>query len=381
MCLDGIPYVAQSVANIVKSLYGKNKKALMLDLDNTLWGGIVGDDGVEGIKIGPETPNGRVYAEFQEYCKNLKNIGVILAVVSKNEEQNAIAGLNHPSGVLKPVDFVDIKANWNPKNQNILQIAKDLSLGVESFVFIDDNVVERDIVSSNIPEVAVPKMEKPENYIGVLDGSGFFETTILSLEDMKKTEMYHARVEASKEIGKYENYDEYLDSLQMVAYLEDFKQVYFQRIAQLTNKSNQFNLTTLRCSEDDVRKMQESERYFCISARLKDKFVDNGLVSVLVARRNNDKFDIILFLMSCRVLKRDLEKLMLNTLIDFAKDNGVSKIVGHYYPTEKNALVKDLYGIMGFEKVREDEMGNSDWCIDVRNYEDIDVHMQVIKDL
>ena len=192
MCLDAIPSLASSLANIIKSLYGRNKKALVLDLDNTLWGGVVGDDGVDGIAIGPEVPEGQVYAEFQSYCKALKSIGVVLAVDSKNDEANALAGLNHPDGVLRPDDFVCIKANWEPKDRNLLAIAEELNLGADSFVFADDNPAERSIVAAQVPGVETPVLDGAENYIKMLDHGGYFEVTALSGEDLKKTELYHA---------------------------------------------------------------------------------------------------------------------------------------------------------------------------------------------
>lgn len=361
MCLDAIPYVAQSIANIIKSIYGKNKKVLALDLDNTLWGGIVGDDGVESIKIGPEVSQGQVYSEFQRYCKKLKDIGVVLAVDSKNEIKNALEGLNHPDGILKPDDFVNIKANWNPKDQNLREIADELGLGVDSFVFADDNPAEREIVSAQLPGVATPAMDGAENYIKVLDHSGYFEVTTLSQEDLKKTEMYHAKAEAGKAVAAFADYGEYLASLQMQAYIDDFKPIYMQRIAQLTNKSNQFNLTTLRCSEDDIKNMQEADDYICLCGRLTDKFADNGLVTVVIANIEDDVLHIRLWVMSCRVLKREMEDVMMNVLVEVAKKRGIDKIIGHYYPTAKNGMVKDFYGTMGYTKIHEDEEGNTDW--------------------
>lgn len=377
MSMNAIPYVAQSVANIIKSIYGKNKKALVLDLDNTLWGGVVGDDGVEGIVIGPELAKGQVYAEFQTYCKQLKDIGVILAIDSKNEMENALAGLNHPDGVLKPNDFVDIKANWNSKDHNLKKIADELTLGVESFVFADDNPAEREIVSAQLPGVAIPELDGAENYIKVLDHSGYFETTTLSSEDINKTEMYHAKAEANKAVAAFADYGEYLDSLHMTAYIDEFKPVYIQRIAQLTNKSNQFNLTTLRCNEDDIQKMQNATDYVCLCGRLSDKFGDNGLVTVVIAKKENDKLQVKLWLMSCRVLKRDMEDTMMNVLVGEAKKCDASKIIGHYYPTAKNVMVKDFYGTMGFVKVNEDSNGNVEWELDVDHYEWKKPHMKV----
>lgn len=377
MCMDAIPYVAKSVADIVKAIFGKNKKALILDLDNTLWGGIVGDDGVEGIEIGPEVPMGQVYAEFQKYCKELKEIGVILAINSKNEMDNAIAGLNHPDGILKPEDFVMIKANWNPKDKNISDMASQLSLGLDSFVFVDDNPAEREIVASNLPGVSVPVMDRVENYIRVLDHSGYFEVVGISDEDMQKTRMYHAKVEASKAVASFADYGEYLSSLNMKAVIEDFKPIYVQRIAQLTNKSNQFNLTTLRCTEEDIVGMQESDQYICICGRLIDKFADNGIVAITAGEIISDELHIRLWLMSCRVLKRELENTMMNVLVSHAQAKGLKKIIGYYYPTAKNSMVKDFYSSMNFEKTEEDEMGNTIWYLSLDKFSSYVVPMKV----
>lgn len=376
MCMDAIPYVAQSVANIIKAIYGKNRKVLVLDLDNTLWGGVVGDDGVEGIEIGPEVPGGQVYAEFQEYCKKLKDIGVILAVDSKNELENALAGLNHPDGVLRPEDFVDIKANWNTKDRNLREIAEELTLGIDSFVFVDDNPAEREIVSAQLPGVAVPAMDGAENYIRVLDHSGYFETTALSSEDLKKTQMYHAKAQAHRAAAAFTDYGQYLDSLQMAAAIEDFKPIYIQRIAQLTNKSNQFNLTTLRCSEDEIRRMQGEEDHICLCGRLTDKFADNGLVTVVIGQIRGEDLHIKLWLMSCRVLKRGMEDAMMNAVFAEAERRGIRNVIGYYRPTQKNGMVRDFYAGYGFEEVTGDAAG-SRWKLGVSDYEKRKLHMTV----
>lgn len=377
MCMDAIPFVAQSVANIIKSIYGKNKKVLVLDLDNTLWGGTVGEDGVEGIEIGLDASKGQVFFEFQQFCKNLKDIGVLLAINSKNEMENALMGLNHPEGVLKPDDFVEIKANWNPKNQNIQEMANELTLGVDSFVFVDDNPAEREIVSVSCPEVAVPSLDVAENYIKVLDHSGYFEVTALSHEDMKKTEMYHAKIEAGKALASYADYGEYLDNLQMEVQVSDFKPIYIQRIAQLTNKSNQFNLTTLRCTEDEIRNMQYDSNHICLCGRLTDKFADNGLVTVVIGKIKDEALHIKLWLMSCRVLKRGVEDVMMNVIVGEAKKRKISKIIGYYYPTSKNVMVKDFYGTMGYTKVSEDKDGHAEWELVIEQYELKSLHIRV----
>lgn len=375
MPMDAIPYVAQSVANIIKSIYGKNKKVLTLDLDNTLWGGVIGDDGVDNILIGKGTPEAEAYTAFQEYCKNLKDIGVVLSVDSKNDINNAIEGLNHPEGILRPDDFVDIKANWGPKDKNLQQIASELSLGIDSFVFVDDNPVEREIVSAQLPDVAIPDIDKVENYINVLDHNGYFETINLSTEDKKKTEMYLANAEASKSQAKFTNYDDYLDSLEMRAVIEEFKPVYYQRIAQLTNKTNQFNLTTLRCTQEDICNMQESKDYICLYGRLIDKFSDNGIVSVVTGHISGKEIHIKLWLMSCRVLKRGLEDAMMNSLILWAKNHNIKKIFGYYFPTQKNKMVENFYDNYGFNLVAGDE--EKEYCLNIEDYNVKNLHMDI----
>ena len=377
MCLDAIPSLANSLANIIKSLYGRNKKALVLDLDNTLWGGIVGDDGVDGIAIGPEVPEGQVYAEFQSYCKALKSIGVVLAVDSKNDEQNALGGLNHPDGVLHPDDFVCIKANWEPKDRNLLEIAAELNLGADSFVFADDNPAERAIVAAQVPGAETPALDGAENYIKTLDHGGYFEVTALSGEDLKKTELYHANAERRKAQAAFADYGAYLDSLAMTATIRRFEPLYMQRIAQLTNKSNQFNLTTLRCSEDDIRAMAEDENCLCLYGKLVDKFGDNGVVTVVSGRQEGDVLHMRLWLMSCRVLKRGMEDAMMDAVVADAAARGVKTIRGYYYPTAKNAMVKDFYAEMGFAKVEADEAGSTTWELEVSGYRPRRPHMTI----
>lgn len=377
MCLDAIPSLANSVANIIKSLYGRNKKALVLDLDNTLWGGVVGDDGVDGLAIGPEVPEGQVYAEFQSYCKALKSIGVILAVDSKNEKENALAGLNHPDGVLRPDDFVAIKANWDPKDQNLKAIAAELSLGADSFVFADDNPAERAIVAAQVPGVAVPALDGAENYIKMLDHGGYFEVTTLSKEDLQKTELYHQNAQRAAAQAAFSDYGQYLDSLEMTATIRGFEPLYIQRIAQLTNKSNQFNLTTLRCSEDDIRAMAQNENQICLCGKLVDKFGDNGIVTVVNGEQQGAELHMRLWLMSCRVLKRGMEDAMMNTVVECAAKRGVSTIYGYYYPTAKNAMVREFYANFGFVKATEDEAGNAVWKLDVATYQSRPLHMKI----
>lgn len=379
MCLDAIPSLASSLANIIKSIYGRNKKVLALDLDNTLWGGVVGDDGVDGIAVGPEVPEGQVYAEFQSYCKALKSIGVVLAVDSKNDEENALAGLNHPDGVLRPDDFVAIKANWDPKDRNLQAIAEELNLGVDSFVFADDNPAERAIVAAQLPGVETPTLDGAENYIKMLDHGGYFEVTALSGEDLKKTELYHANAERRRAQAAFADYGAYLDSLAMKATIRPFEPLYLQRIAQLTNKSNQFNLTTLRCSEEDIRAMSTDPAWLCLYGKLEDRFGDNGVVTVVAGQQEGALLHLRLWLMSCRVLKRGMEDAMMDAVVADAAARGVKTICGYYYPTAKNAMVKAFYAEMGFAWIKADENGNTVWNLDVAAYTARHPHMEILR--
>lgn len=365
LAVPAIPELSFNVANIIKSIYGKNKKGFVLDLDNTLWGGIVGDDGAENLEIGQETSLGQAYTEFQAYLKEQEQLGIILNVDSKNERENALAGINHPDGILKEDDFICIKANWNPKDQNLKEIASELNLLPESLVFIDDNPAERAIVSAQVPGVAVPEIERVEHYAHVIDRSGFFEMTNFSKDDAKRNEMYKENARRAELKATFTDYREYLLSLKMHGRIQAFEPVYMARIAQLTNKSNQFNLTTKRYTQPEIEETAADKNYITLYGKLEDKFGDNGVVSVVIGRVEKNACHIELWLMSCRVLKRDMEFAMMDTLVKKCMERGIDIIYGYYYPTAKNAMVKDFYGIQGFEKVSEDADGNATWKLAV----------------
>lgn len=371
-----IPEFAFSLSKIFASLLGRNKKVLALDLDNTLWGGVVGDDGPEKLALGQEVPMGQAYCEFQSYIKAQKQLGVLLTVCSKNEPENAMAGLNHPDGVLKPEDFTLIKANWEPKSLNIEQTAKELDLLPESIVFVDDNPAEREIVKGSLP-VEAPPMDGVENYIRVLDGGGYFEVTNFSEDDLRRTEMYKQNAERAKMQSSFANYGEYLDGLEMQAVIEDFSPINLARVTQLTNKSNQFNVTTKRYTQTEMEQVYGSHDYIRLCGRLTDKFGDNGIVSVVIGHRSGEVLDIDLWLMSCRVLKRDMEYAMLDVFVEEAAKRGVKLIRGYYYPTAKNKMVKDLFGDFGFERISEDEDGSTVWTLKTEGYENRNFHIRV----
>lgn len=370
LSMEAIPTLAFNVANIIKAIYGKNKKGLVLDLDNTLWGGIVGDDGVENIQIGQETATAEAYLEFQEYLKEHKDLGILLNVNSKNEMNNAIAGLNHEDGVLKPDDFIVIKANWNPKSQNMIEIAEELNLGVDSLVFVDDNPAERAIVKQFVDQVETPAMETVDKYIKTIDRNGYFEVINISKDDLKKSQMYKENVERNKLMNKFEDYGDYLKSLEMKATIQDFIPMYMARIAQLTNKSNQFNLTTKRYNQSEIEEVANSDKHIALYGKLSDIFGDNGVVSVIIGEIKKKELHLDLWIMSCRVLKRDMEFAMMDKLVEKAKEHSINKIIGYYYPTAKNSMVKDFYKTQGFKKIKEDETGNTVWEFRInKNYE------------
>lgn len=369
MCVEAIPEFSFNLANIIKSIFGKNKKALALDLDNTLWGGVVGDDGVTGIQIGQETGVSQSYYEFQSYVKSLKSLGVLLTVCSKNDHENAIAGLEHPEGALRPDDFVVIKANWENKDRNIIETASELNILPDSIVFADDNPAEREIVRAQVPGAAVPDMDGVENYIINLDRGGYFEVTNFSSDDLKRNEMYKANAQRAAQQAAFADYGEYLRSLDMNAVIDDFIPVYLQRITQLTNKSNQFNVTTRRYTAAEMEAVAGSSEYIRLYGKLTDKFGDNGVVSVVIGHINEKVLDIDLWLMSCRVLKRDMELAMLDRLVERCREQGIETIRGYYFPTAKNKMVRELFGGFGFEKISEDELGNTVWEMKTEGYE------------
>ncbi len=370
MSLEVIPDLAYSIACIIKSIYGKNKKVIDLDLDNTLWSGVIGDDGQEGIEIGQETPVGQSYSEFQSFIKEYKNYGVLLAVCSKNDEENALLGLNHPESVLRPDDFVSIKANWDSKDFNIAQSADELNLLTDSFVFVDDNPAECSIVEAQLPSVSVVNLDSTGNAMYTLSRSGFFEVTSLSADDLTRSEMYAANAKRAAQQKSFASYEDYLLSLDMEAEIEDFRPVYLQRITQLTNKSNQFNLTTKRYSEKDMEAVCQSGEHIRLYGRLSDKFGDNGIVSVVIGHCEGETLHVELWLMSCRVLKRDMELAMLDALVKQCRLRGINKIIGYYFKTAKNNMVSELFGSFGFNLDEKHENGDSVWSLDISSYVD-----------
>jgi FkbH-like protein len=371
--------IAASLAALVCAMRGRARKCLILDLDNTLWGGVIGDDGVNKIQIGKETPLAEAYTDFQRYCLALRERGVVLAVCSKNEEETAKAGFGHPDSVLKLEHFASFKANWEPKPDNIIKIAEELSLGLDSFVFVDDNPAERAIVAGRLPMVAVPEVgSEVSGFASVIQSGRYFEVVSLTQEDHARAEAYQANAARSTAVAKFATYDEYLQSLQMSAEIDGFHAVYFDRITQLTNKTNQFNLTTRRYTSTEIIRAAEDHGQVTLYGRLTDAFGDNGLVSVVIGRMEDRDLHVDLWLMSCRVLKRDMEAAMLDALVSRAAARGASQIIGYYLRSAKNKMVEDHYPKMGFApKSAAPDGSESVWTLDVSSYVPRNRHIQI----
>lgn len=370
MDYDVMPEVSLGMAKIIRAILGKAKKCLVLDLDNTLWGGVIGDDGVENIKIGHETPAAEAYTTWQEYVLRLKERGVILAVCSKNEEDIAKSGFAHPDSVLKFSDVAAFKANWLPKNENIVAIAREINIGTDSLVFIDDNPAERQIVRDTMPEVAVPEVDGSDvfSYIRAIEEAGYFEAVTVATDDLNRNENYQANKARQELSASAASYGDFLKALNMTAEIDEFKPVYFDRIAQLTGKTNQFNLTTRRYTIAEIESMANAPHYITLYGRLADKFGDNGLISVIIGEIKEGGLHILLWLMSCRVLKRGMEENMLDVLVAKTKAAGCTKLIGYYYPTKKNKMVAGMYESFGFISAGNDGEGTI-WELSINGYE------------
>ncbi|OEE67816.1 FkbH like protein [Enterovibrio norvegicus FF-33] len=362
MSSDAFPELGHSVANQILAVVGLSKKAIVCDLDNTLWGGVIGDDGLKGIQIGHESAEAEAYTELQQYLKALHQRGVLLTVCSKNDIENAKQGFSHPDSILTLSDFSEFKANWENKDQNIEQIAESLNIGLDSLVFLDDNASERALVASNLSSVAVPNIgQDVTQYITALDKAGWFELVSLNPEDVTRAAMYAHNQERQQLQCEFENYDDYLRSLDMHAMIAPFDELALPRITQLTNKTNQFNLTTQRYSAQEMTSVMHSPRHLSLYGRLRDKFGDNGIVSVIVGAEQESTLTIDLWLMSCRVFKRKMEQAMFAELVRHAKARNLQRLVGRYVPSKKNGLVSDHYASLGFQRLSESEEGSSQW--------------------
>jgi FkbH-like protein len=359
-----VPFYADHIARIIAALRGKSRRCLVLDLDNTVWGGVIGDDGLEGIKLAQGDATGEAHLSVQQLALALRERGVVLAVSSKNTDSIARQPFNeHPDMLLKEKHIAVFQANWEDKATNIRAIAKELSLGLESLVFLDDNPVERGLIRRELPEVAVPELDSdPASFARTLAAAGYFESIRFSDEDRTRADMYQgnaSRLALQQQIG---DIDAYLRSLEMRIIFNPFDLTTRVRVAQLINKSNQFNLTTRRYTEAEVAAAEAEPGALTLHARLIDKFGDNGIISIVICRLTEPAvWTIDTWLMSCRVLGRGVEKMVLREILFRARARGIRSLIGIYLPTERNGMVREHYGKLGFTLVSEGAGGSTTW--------------------
>jgi FkbH-like protein len=372
-----VPY-AHSVASLVTAILGRSRKVLVLDLDNTLWGGAIGDLGIEGIRIGQGSGEGEAFLAFQRYARALKERGILLAVCSKNDDANARQPFErHDDMVLRLDDFACFIANWQNKADNIRTIARTLDLGVDSLVFVDDNPAERAIVRRFAPEVAVPALpEDPAGYVQAVARHRYFETVSWTVEDAKRADYYAANSRRNQLKLETGDIDSFLASLGMAATIRPVSEVNIQRVTQLVNKSNQFNLTTRRRTLPEVEALSRDDDWFTVTISLADKLGDNGLISVLFLHRTGTVLEIDTWLMSCRVLQRGVEQLALNQVVGIARQAGCHEVHGTYMPTARNALVRDHYRDLGFTPRGEDG-DTTHWTLAVDAFEPFPTFIEV----
>ena len=373
LSIDVLPWVASKTIDIINTFNGKFKKCVILDLDNTTWGGIIGDDGIENIQIG-SLGIGKAFSEFQYWIKKLKNRGIIVAVCSKNTESVAKEPFEkHPDMVLHLDDISVFIANWENKADNIRQIQSILNIGFDSMVFLDDNPFERNIVRENIPEICVPELpEDPADYLEYLYTLNLFETVSFSNEDTERTKLYQIEAQRATIKQKFTNEDDFLKSLNMLSLIESFNKFNIPRVAQLSQRSNQFNLRTVRYVEADIERLVLFDNYFTFAFTLEDKFGDNGLICVVILKQEDfETVFIETWFMSCRVLKRTMENFVLNALVDFCKENEFKILKGEYIPTSKNEMVKDHYLNLGFNEI------NAFWVLNISGYQEKLNHISI----
>lgn len=369
LSLDSLPYVASRTLDIICAAEGKFKKCLILDLDNTLWGGVVGDDGWEKIQVGHGLGIGKTFTEFQEWVKKLKNRGIIIAICSKNDEDKAKEPFEkNPEMVLKLDDIAVFVANWENKADNIRTIQSILNIGFDSMVFLDDNPFERNIVRENIPGITVPELpEDPGEYLEYLYSLNLFETVSFDVGDKDRTKQYQIEARRINLQKSFTNEVDFLKSLDMISEVRGFDSFNIPRVAQLSQRSNQFNLRTVRYTEDEIRAIENDDDYVTFSFTLVDKFGDNGLICVVILKKqDNETLFVETWFMSCRVLKRGMENFTLNTIVDYAKNNNFKYIKGEYLPTIKNKMVEEHYYRLGFAKVEGSE--TAQYILNVEEY-------------
>ncbi|OYW52456.1 MAG: hypothetical protein B7Y80_18640 [Hyphomicrobium sp. 32-62-53] len=331
---------------------GEAGRAIVLDLDNTLWGGVIGDDGLSGIRLGQNSAEGEAYATFQKFILELKRRGVVVTVCSKNNDEIAREPFKtHPDMVLREDDIAVFQSNWNDKATNIKAIGDKLGLGLKSLVFIDDNPAERERVRQELPLVAVPEIgDDPTQFVSRICKSGVFDHVLLNVDDLGRALSYEARAKAAEICAVVGNYEEYLASLRMKMTIARFDKIGRPRITQLISKSNQFNLTTLRLNEEQVRAIEEDPSRMCWQVRLDDRFSTHGIIAIVIVHKSQSEWRIESWLQSCRILERGVEQTLMNEIMRAAAGAAVTRVVGTYIPTDRNAMVEQFYPKLGFTR-------------------------------
>lgn len=370
LSVDAIPYVASRLMDIVAAVRGHFKKCLILDLDNTLWGGVIGDDGLEGIQLGHGLGIGKAFTEFQMWVKKLRQRGIIICVASKNNEDTAKEPfVKHPDMVLRLDDIAVFQANWETKVDNIRTIQGILNIGFDSMVFLDDNPFERNMVRENIPGITVPELpEDPGEYLEYLYGLNLFETASYSGADKDRTKQYQVEAQRVSLQKTFTDEADFLKSLNMVSKVSGFTKFNTPRVAQLSQRSNQFNLRTVRYTEANIEALAADTKVIDLCFTLEDKFGDNGLIAVVIMKEQNaETLFVDTWFMSCRVLKRGMENFTLNIMVEAAKAKGYKRIIGEYLPTSKNKMVEDHYAHLGFTHVVD--APTAQYALDVEAYQ------------
>ena len=377
LSIDALPYVAGRLMDIVCAIKGQFKKCLILDLDNTVWGGVIGDDGIEGIQLGHGLGIGKAFTEFQMWVKKLKQRGIIICVASKNNEETAKEPFEkHPDMVLKLEDIAVFQANWETKVDNIRTIQRILNIGFDSMVFLDDNPFERNIVRENIPGITVPELpEDPGEYLEYLYSLNLFETASYSQADKDRTKQYQVEAKRVSLQKTFSNEADFLKSLDMVSVVSGFNAFNTPRVAQLSQRSNQFNLRTVRYTEADIEAYGKDPDVIDLSFTLEDKFGDNGLIAVIIMKpQDAETLFVDTWFMSCRVLKRGMENFTLNTMVEAARQKGYKRIIGEYLPTPKNKMVEGHYPSLGFEQLE-----GTQYVLDVEQYQPRECYIREVK--
>jgi FkbH-like protein len=377
---DLVPLYADYICRTLAAIRGKARKVLVLDLDNTLWGGVIGDDGLEGIRLGQGSTEGEAFLAIQRAALEYRARGIVLAVCSKNDDGVARQPfLAHPDMLLKEDHIAVFQANWNDKASNLRAIAEQLNVGIDSLVFLDDNPFEREQVRRELPLVGVPELpQEPALYPRILNWAGYFEAVTISAEDRKRADFYQANATRNSVMASSSDMESYLRSLDMVCTIQPFDSIGRARVAQLINKSNQYNLTTRRYTESEVAAMETAQSKFTMQVRLADKFGDNGMISVVTFDKSAEVWTNDVWLMSCRVLGRRVEEAILAQVCAAAKGEGAKRLIGHYLPSSKNRMVAEHYGKLGFTLVEEDKNGGSVWMLELADYQRPDIPMQIV---